>query len=179
MATTIINPIPNGSITPAQLSQPYTQNASFALSGVSTDATGIPSWVTEIHLKFAGLSTNGTSIPILQLGGAGGIEATGYSGSVGITTNVPSATATFVTTGLALAIGNAAASILNGTIIISRIDSSTNLWSMTFVGSFGSGGAMIYASADKSLSQTLDRIRLTTVAGTDSFDGGTVSLSYQ
>jgi hypothetical protein len=43
-------------------------------SGTSIDFTSIPLWVKRITVMFAGVSTNGTSPFLVQLGDAGGIE---------------------------------------------------------------------------------------------------------
>ena len=171
--------IPDANVTPAKLSQPYTQSASFSLSGVSSDVTSIPSWVTQILVKFASLSTNGTSIPVLQLGDSGGIETTGYDGSVSVVTSAPSVAAASISNGLALTTSIAATTLLNGQISISRISSSTNLWSMAFLGSFQGGGITIQSFASKALSAELTQLRLTTFGGTESFDSGVVSVSWQ
>jgi len=169
----------DANVTPVKLSQPYTQGTPFSLSGVSSDVTSIPSWVTQILVKFANLSTNGTSIPILQLGDSGGIETTGYDGSVSVVTSAPSVAAASISNGLALTTSIAATTLLNGQISISRISSSTNLWSMAFLGSFQGGGITIQSFASKALSAELTQLRLTTSGGTDSFDSGVVSVSWQ
>jgi hypothetical protein len=181
MASDIVNPfiIPDASIVPAKLAQPYTQGTPFSLSGVSSDVTSIPSWVTQILVKFANLSTNGTSIPILQLGDSGGIETTGYDGSVSVVTSAPSVAAASISNGLALTTSIVASTLLNGEISISRVNSSTNLWSMAFLGSFQGGGITIQSFATKALSAALTQLRLTTFGGTDSFDSGVVSVSWQ
>ncbi|MGN5500412.1 hypothetical protein ACLJCA_09005, partial [Campylobacter coli] len=41
-------------------------------SGTSIDFTSIPSWARRITLSFSGVSTNGTSNPLIQIGDAGG-----------------------------------------------------------------------------------------------------------
>ncbi len=50
-------------------------------SGTSIDFTSIPSWVKRITVMLAGVSTNGSSSHILQIGDSGGIENTSYVGS--------------------------------------------------------------------------------------------------
>jgi hypothetical protein len=39
--------------------------------------------------------------------------------------------------------------------------------------------ASIIGGGDKTLSGTLDRVRITTVNGTDTFDAGTVNILYE
>ena len=157
----------------------YTQGAAFTLSGVSYDVTGLPNWVSQINIKFADLSTDGTSIPILQIGDSGGMETNGYNGSVSLVTNAPSVIVTSLSTGLAITNTTFAASLLNGEISLSLIDPVTNLWMMTMEGSFQGGGITIQSSASKALSGVLTQLRFTTFGGADSFDSGTVSISWQ
>jgi len=47
-------------------------------SGTSIDLTSIPSWVKRITVMLNGVSTNGASIPQIQLG-AGSVDTTGYN----------------------------------------------------------------------------------------------------
>ena len=56
-------------------------------SGTSIDFTSIPSWVKRITLMLAGVSTNGTSDPLIQLGDSGGIENTGYVAGAAVITS--------------------------------------------------------------------------------------------
>jgi hypothetical protein len=48
-------------------------------SGAAIDFTGIPSWVRRVTLMMDGVSTNGTSPLLVQIGTSGGIENTGYA----------------------------------------------------------------------------------------------------
>ena len=47
-------------------------------SGTAIDFTGIPSWVKRITVMFNGVSTNGTSNLLLQIG-AGSVTTSGYN----------------------------------------------------------------------------------------------------
>ena len=48
-------------------------------SGTSIDFTGIPSWVKRVTVMFSGVSTNGASLPQIQIG-AGSVQTSGYAG---------------------------------------------------------------------------------------------------
>jgi hypothetical protein len=51
---------------------------------------------------------------------------------------------------------------------------------MGSLGGTGTAAGFIYSTAGaKSLSGTLDRVRLTTVNGTDTFDAGSVNILYE
>ena len=54
--------------------------AQASTSGASIDFTSIPSWVKRITVMFSGVSTNGSSNWLVQLGTASGVENTGYLG---------------------------------------------------------------------------------------------------
>lgn len=168
---TLNKPMAGGSLTLA--------TAQATTSGTSIDFTGIPSWVKRITVMLAGVSTNGGSPVQVQLGAViGGVETTGYNAAsaIGLATNTFSTTA--ITTGFAEASG-AAAVVRHGSAILSLMDLSTNLWSMTYnIGTTDTQRVfLIYGT--KSLSGALDRIRLTTVNGTDTFDAGSVNILYE
>jgi hypothetical protein len=168
----------NANVTPAKLSQPLTlATAQNTTSGTSIDFTGIPSWVKRITVMFNGVSTNGTNLPILQLGDSGGIETTGYSALAGLV-SAGGANAHNFTSGIPLTYSTyTAANLIHGNILIALVDSST--W--TFSGNLllTSQQYLMCVAGVKVLSDTLDRIRLTTVNGTDTFDAGSVNIMYE
>ena len=142
-------------------------------SGTSIDFTGIPSWVKRITVMFNGVSTSGTSDLIVQIG-SGSIDATGYSSA----TMRISAAATF-TTGFGVTGGaNSAAYLLGGAIQLLTIGS--NIWVASgATGSSSAGTAYPSGGYKSALSGTLDRVRITTVAGTDTFDAGSINILYE
>ena len=143
-------------------------------SGTSIDFTGIPSWVKRITVMFAGVSTNGSSATLLQLGDSGGVENTGYLGSESnIVGTVGSSTVTN-----AFGIRSASASnVINGTIVLTNL--SGNNWTAFGVLGFSSSGSTLLLAGSKSLSDTLTQIRITTVNGTDTFDAGSINILYE
>jgi hypothetical protein len=141
-------------------------------SGTSIDFTGIPAGVRRITVMFQGVSTNGSSVPIIQLGDAGGIETTGYLGAA--TTN--GAGANF-TTGIALSNTAAGTNIRHATIIISSFGS--NAWSAFGCIAQSESAAGGTTASSKTLSDTLTQLRITTVNGTDTFDAGSINILYE
>jgi len=145
-------------------------------SGTSVDFTGIPSWVKRITVMLDVVSTNGTSAIQLQLGDSGGIETTGYVSSVSSVSNAAYG-ANLLTSGVPLNTGSSAAGSYSGIVTIVKI--SGNLWATSIscirtdiaVGFVGNG--------NKTLSDTLTQIRITTVNGTDTFDAGTINILYE
>ncbi len=138
-------------------------------SGTSVNFTDIPAWVERITVMFSGVSGSGTSNFLLQIGDAGGIENTGYSGgsfNAGATANS--------TAGFDLTAQNLAAQVWGGSITLTNL--SGNIWCQSGVISGQSGGYIGASGGAKELSATLDRVRITTVNGIDTFDAGTINL---
>ena len=147
--------------------------AQASTSGTSIDFTSIPSGVKRITVMFNGVSTNGTSNWQLQLG-SGSVTTTGYAGAAATFNATP--TVANATTGFLIASALAAVT-LSGTVIFTNV--SGNIWvasgylSRTDAGTaFGTGGNI-------TLSGTLDRVRITTVNGTDTFDAGSINIMWE
>ena len=142
-------------------------------SGTSIDFTGIPSWVKRITVMFNGVSTSGTSFYQIQLG-AGSVTTTGYINAVyrgGSNTIVTAGQ----TTGFGIAVVSATSTV-SGSAIFSLV--SGNNWSCQ--GTFADASANIFGTAGSiALGGTLDRVRITTVNGTDTFDAGSINILYE
>jgi len=145
-------------------------------SGTSIDFTGIPSWVKRVTVMFNGVSTNGTSAVIVQIG-AGSVTTSGYVSSSG---NVYGANATAVATstvGMILQ-QNVAGSTRIGHMIFTNI--SGNVWVASHsLGDTSSFITNMTGGGNVTLSGTLDRVRITTVNGTDTFDAGSINILYE
>ena len=142
-------------------------------SGTSIDFTGIPSWVKRITVMFSGVSGSATSPFLIQLGTSGGVVVTGYVSGAGSRTGETSSTAGFILN----AVG-AAASVFTGVIPICTI--SSNSWVTSGVLNRTSDGfSNGFGGAISSLGGTLDRVRITTVNGTDTFDAGSINILYE
>jgi hypothetical protein len=145
--------------------------AQASTSGTSIDFTSIPSWVKRVTVMLSGLSSNGTSLFLVQLGDSGGVETTGYASGSGSRTGETTSTAGFV-----LNQAGSAASTFSGSVQISTTGS--NLWVTSGVLSRSDGFANSFGG-NKTLSDTLDRVRITTVNGTDAFDAGSINIIYE
>ena len=168
--------IANGAVTPVKLSQPYTlANSVASTSGMAIDFTGIPTWAKRITVMFNGVSTSGTNAKLIQLGTSSGFEVTGYtSASSGIAATVGTSTNT---AGFLIFAGNALEA-LDGVITIYLVSGSTFVCSGV-VSNSASPAATWTIGGRKTLAATLDRLRVTTVGGTDTFDAGTINISYE
>ena len=146
-------------------------------SGTTIDFTAIPSWVKRITVMFSGVSTNGASDYLVQIG-AGSVASTGYLGTSGrLTTGVVMAN---YTTGFGINNGAGAASYTcNGLMTITLLNSATGLWCASGVVGNSASNDTSVTGASKTLSGTLDRVRITTTNGTDTFDAGSINIMYE
>ena len=144
-------------------------------SGTAITFTGIPAGTKQIVISFSGVSTNGTSRKLIRLGDSGGIEITSYfSGSHSFIGSVIDSNDN--NTGF-LIYSELAAQILYGSMVLTLENSSAFRWAL--FGIVGSAGNDRFISAGtKALSAELDRIQVTTVNGTDSFDAGEINIAY-
>lgn len=141
-------------------------------SGTSIDFTGIPSWVKRITVMFNGVSTNGTSLKQVQIG-SGSVVTTGYTSTgvaVGSTSAVTSATTGFIIN------ANAATDLLSGQMVLTLV--SGNIWVCSYTLKEFTNYCLI-GGGDITLSGTLDRVRITTVNGTDTFDAGSINILWE
>lgn len=142
-------------------------------SGTSIDFTSIPSWVKKITVMFNGVSTNGTSNLLVQLG-AGSVQTTGYNAVGGFTQT----TANSIASSQGFIIWNvAAANTIYGSLILTT--SGSNVWNCVGHLYSSTGAYLLGVAGNVPLSGTLDRLRYTTVSGSDSFDAGSVNTLYE
>ena len=167
----------DGSVTPAKLSQPLTlATAQNTTSGTSIDFTGIPSWVKRITVMFNGMSTSGASNPQVQIG-SGTITTSGYSSVAGYIGSPNISGAAAASTGFVISSG-AAANTLTGQVVLNLV--SGNLWVCSYIVAVtNSPQFCLLGMGSVTLSGTLDRVRITTVNGTDTFDAGSVNILYE
>jgi hypothetical protein len=150
---------------------PVVSGTAVTASSTSVDFTSIPSWVKRVTVMLRGVSSNGTSNFLLQLGTSSGFVATGYSGAVSREVNTLG-----FSTGFQLMFNTTAAT--TNEIPISLVNVSANTWMGSFI-SARSDNNVSYGAGAISLGGTLDRVRITTVNGTDTFDAGTINILYE
>jgi hypothetical protein len=164
---TVVNPIQGGTITSG--------TAVATTSGTSIDFTGIPSWVKRITVMLSGVSTNGSSSYLVRLGTSSGIVSTGYVSS-GSQLN-PSSGSASSTTGIIVVV-DSSGYICNGNISICKLTSNT--WVASYsLGLTGVATGTAIGGGSVDLGATLDRVRITTVNGTDTFDAGSINILYE
>jgi hypothetical protein len=140
-------------------------------SGTSIDFTSIPSWVKRVTVLFNGVSTSGTANLLIQIG-SGSFQSSGYISNA--TSSAPAGS----TAGFLITASNAAAYTSVGVIQIVTLGS--NLWSENGNIAPNAGTNSVSNSAGAvTLSGTLDRVRITTVGGTNTFDAGSINILYE
>ena len=148
-------------------------------SGTSVEFTSLPSWVRRITVAFSAISTSPTQTSIAQVQiGSGSFTTSGYASTVIGGANANSITATANTGGFVI-LGQAfaAASAYNG--VVQLLNISGNTW-VAFGGASISGANSGYTvTGSVALGGTLDRVRMTMVNGTDTFDAGTINILYE
>jgi len=143
----------------------------------SVDFTSIPSWVKRITMMFSGMSTNGISLPQIQLG-AGSVTTTGYLSSSAFISNAANTTGQATSTTGFVINQNGATLVSQGSIIFSSMGS--NLWvAQGILYQSTATTYTVFITGSITLSGTLDRVRLTTVNGTDTFDAGSINILYE
>ena len=150
--------------------------ASTTITIVGVDFTGIPSWVKRITVMLVGVSVSGTSQIQVQIG-SGSITTTGYTSAA--SNNQGSALAV-VTSTTGFTTGGANAANLHYTTF-NIVNPSGFVYQLFGNGNINSAGtfSVYLASGTVTLSGAIDRLRLTTVNGTDTFDAGSVNILYE
>jgi hypothetical protein len=162
----------SGALSFADRGRMVLSTAQNSTSGTSIDFTGIPSWVKRITVMFSEVSTNGTSDYLVQLGDSGGIETTGYVSTGNSLNQANQSSGSNSTAGFVIS-GGQSTFLLSGIMTIAALGS--NSWVSNHTIKIVTTNVQIGAGS-KALSATLDRIRITTVNGTDTFDAGTINL---
>lgn len=151
------------------------QTTNTTTGGTSIDFTSLPSWASKIYIIMVGLSTSGTSKPIIQIGTGGSPDTSGYLGSGSLM--AASVVTSLETNGFAMTDAWAAANIVHGVATLIKIDESTNTWVCEVKTGNSNVAAVYFGAGSRVLSGALDMIRITTDGGADTFDAnGGVNL---
>lgn len=147
---------------------PLTLMAAVSASGTAVDFTSIPSWVRKVEVILNNVSLDGSDHLLVQIGDSGGIENTGYVATGDSLSSSSSSTSGFISQ-----IGNASRAFTGK---FSLVHIGSNLWIASFSGRVDTS-ISVYGGGSKTLTGTLDRVRVTPT-GANSFDGGTVAVLY-
>jgi hypothetical protein len=124
---------------------------------------------------FNAVSTSGTSFYQIQIG-SGSFVTTGYvSGIVGLQSAGPGGS--YATSGFVFNSTSGATDSVSGSVVITNLNS--NIWVQTGIVLGTTTPRMTYSAGNLTLSGVLDRVRITTVNGTDTFDAGSINILYE
>jgi len=172
---TLTSPTISGAVVSSMASSVITSGTAVAsTSGTSIDFTSLPSWVKRITVMFSGVSTNGTSNLLVQIGSSS-VSSSGYAcrvvyfqsavlGGGNETIGFPFATW-------------AAANIQSGAMTLTLLGSNT--WVATGYLADSGSNASSTGGVSPALGGALDRVRITTAGGTNTFDAGSVNILYE
>lgn len=138
----------------------------------------VPAGLTpsRVRVTLSGISSNGTSVLNVRVGTGGSPVAVGYvgtyfsqvSGAVG---------ALSLSTGLLIDNANATTYLEHAIIDLEHLGG--NLWTFRGVGSESSTNRVSMNNGSIPLAGAMDRVVLTAINGTDVFDGGFISVSWE
>jgi hypothetical protein len=165
----------SGALSFADRGRMVLETAQASTSGTEVDFTDIPSWVKRVTVMFDGLSTSGSSNLLIQIG-VGSVTTAGYL-SVGNSMS-GSTEATAYTTGFGIRAGNAT-NAFHGQMVLCLLNATSYVWSSSHAGATTTNNASYVGGGTVTLSGTLDRVRITTVNGTDTFDAGSINILYE
>ena len=135
---------------------------------------GIPTWARRVTILYSGLSTNGTN-PIVIQAGSGTFKTTGYLGAAAVIEGT-----TGYTVGFGIGNSNVSnADLHHGTIVLNLLNSSTNTWVASGTAARSDAVEAGFTGGAVALAGALDRIRITTVGGTDLFDAGVTNIMWE
>ena len=145
-------------------------------SGTAFDFTGLPAGVRRITISFNEISLSGTDHFLVQIGPVAGIEATSYIATSGLAVNA--GTGLTVSSTVGFPIYSASATVpISGHVVLTLHDSSTNLW-IASQSLKRDTTTTVSGGGSKSIAGVLTQVRLTRT-GTDTFDAGSVSITYE
>jgi hypothetical protein len=151
--------------------QMVTSTAQATTSGTAKDYTELPTWIKGLKAMLRNVSTAGTSNYLLQVGNSAGFVTSGYTSRATTVSAQVSSTAGFVITS-----GVAAADLLSGDVYIS-INNDGSISLTGILNDVGLNG-LIMSAGELAIGGPIDRLRLTTIDGTQAFDGGSFNIQY-
>jgi len=147
------------------------ETAQATTSGTSINFTGIPTWAKKITVMFNGVSLNASAHVLIQIG-LSAVETTGYVSGSGLMGNGSASTVNASTAGFIISSGSAS-NVITGSAILNTLGSNVWVSQSTFYSNNTSTGA---GGGAKTTSGVIDRLRITTSNGTDTFDAGSVNI---
>jgi hypothetical protein len=151
------------------------------LSGTQADFTGLPSGIKRITIMVHNMSLSGTSIPIIRIGGSGGIITSGYLGAQNSQPTGADPGGTSNQTGFLMNNGGAATNFISGTGVLTKLSDFIYTYSSNWgiVGGAQQFVRTMLCNGSIDAGSAVDSIRLTSTNGSDVFDSGTFNIMYE
>jgi hypothetical protein len=115
-------------------------------------------------------------LPLIRVG-SGTFATSGYTGTSSFWEHNISSSIVLRTDGVYLSNVTAAASVIRGSCVITNITGNT--WVFSGQGAFTNVAISTACASTIALAGVIDRVRITTVNGTDTFDAGTINILYE
>lgn len=140
-------------------------------SGTAIDVTGIPSWAKRVTIAFNNTSTTGTNDYQIQIGN-GTLVTTGYTSNSSSGSTADSNSTGFRITSIVASAGTTMAGL------VTLLNMGNGIW-IEAGNLAGTSNSVNISGGSLNLGTSIDRLRLTTLAGTDTFDAGSISVTYE
>ena len=140
-------------------------------------ATNIPDWVSRVTVMLYGVSTSGTSRPLIQFG-TGGTPTYVTSGYASTSDNYSSTAGPVGTSTSGFVCGSTSTASSTWTVVYTFVCMGSNKWIGVIGGTTVASGVVI-GGGYITLGAALTALRLTTVNGTDTLDAGSVNYIYE
>ena len=175
-STVLTLPVGTGTVVANNVNSAIVSGTAVATtSGTAINFTGIPNWVKRITLSFAGVFLSGNANRLIQVG-SGSYTTSGYTCQASFF-GVAGGGNTF-TTGFGFWGDGSSSYGTSGSVVLTLLNSSTNLWVAR--GSLGCyGNVSVTSDGFVSLGGSLDRVRVNTTNGTDTFTAGSINIFYE
>lgn len=161
-----------------QAARPVLGTPVASTSGTTIEFTGIPSWAKRVTLLLSNVSTSGTSLMQVQLGTSGGFLTSGYT-SYGGVYSTGSVSAISSTGFVQYDNSRTAVSNVFGQYVFTLVGGNSWICSALLADNDNAVASLYQIGGGVTLSGTLDRIRITTVNGTDTFDAGSINIMWE
>lgn len=136
--------------------------------------TSIPTWATRVTVTFNSVSTSSTSPVIIQLGSTT-YATSGYTGA----NATGGGTFTGYTTGFLISLGTSDVDAAARSGVFTFYNNTGNTWTGTGFFARDGGTNTCTTGGYIALSGALDRIRVTTVGGLNTFDLGSATVFWE
>jgi len=173
---TLTSPTISGAVVSSMNSSVITSGTAVAsTSGQTIDFTPIPSWVKRITVMFKNVGLSGNAEKLIQLGTSSGVTTSGYQSNSVIVFGTNSVIIASNATGFLIR-SDQPGEELNGHYVFTLI-SSNNWVGSSIVQNYSD--RVWHGAGRVDLGATLDRVRITSTNGTDTFDAGTLNILFE